>query len=270
MNRVTPYCSKDVYVLSNEENSEAVQETLSKKKLENPENDAHVGVSGWQNYDLCIAGRSKFLLLVDINGCECLIHELTGKAILAAKDVDDFVSKILEAFKKETRFKIRPEDIDNIQNKKIFWLQTPGGFDKIKKLYNEGKVKIKHFNIADPESANRIVNCLQNNGIQTIHTLYISNVADWLIENPDELRSLDKNVKSLKDKYPSMHVVYSDGTLTKETVAACKYYPMKRKIGNVDLLTHRMPWINLCHRRFITLRGVTYKCPCACCSKSKL
>ena len=226
------FCPDDgLYLLSNEENQLATTHILEKdNKISGA---VHIGVGGWQNYDMIVARDSDCAILVDINEATCQLHEMTRDAILQAGSIDEFIEIFLTKLE-ASGLKVKSGTLDQIKNKELYWLQKPSRFEKIKEMFRQDKIKISRANIASPE----FIDLISVIPPEKRDTLYISNVADWLVENPVELDALDHQLRILTSQNPRMKIVYADGTF-KDGVM--NHYPMYRKIskGYTDIKTKR-------------------------------
>jgi hypothetical protein len=73
--------TKQVFFTSNEVGQSDVMQQLpnlppgEKSRL-------HVGVSGWQNYDIALLRKSEYMVLLDVNPTENEFHAITREIIL--------------------------------------------------------------------------------------------------------------------------------------------------------------------------------------------
>jgi hypothetical protein len=198
------------YLLSNEFSIEKIQHLLEVTK-KSP-GAVHIGVSGWQNYDMIVVRDSDQAVLVDINDGLCSLHRLTKDVIETAENVDVFIDKFLKNLYELIRtlkLKINRDDIRKIKSKSLYWLQEEN-FKKIQKMYRENKIHIIHQNIASPS----LLSDLQSIDpflINKIDTFYISNVHEWLEtrELETEQKSLDQNLRFLSNINPDITIIYS-------------------------------------------------------------
>jgi hypothetical protein len=209
-----------IYLLSNESGQEDALDLL--ERLDAKAGNVHVGVSGWQNYDVIVARNSDAAVIVDINQATCELHRLTARAIQTADHVDDFVRRFFELLKKEQFPEFSKKD--EIFQKRVYWLRHPGGYAKIRQMYLDHKIHILPSNIATSEcffNFRRIVDLSQ------IETLYISNVAEWLTKgaHDNELTGFVYYLRLLLAANPDLIVLYSDHE------AASKCDQLKLKIS---------------------------------------
>ena len=203
------YCNfSEVYIRSNETNQAEVAEKL--QGCVRDSNFIHVGVSGMQNYDFIARLRPQYAMLIDINEATCLFHSLIKEAILSSENVNEFIEYITKKLS-QSDFQISEAHIRAFQEKKDFWLQDDN-FQYIREMFQRGDIKIQNVNIADERTSEMLESYCEEKRAQ-VGSIYISNVADWLIDNLDELFSMETNIQKLKGKRDEMIVIYSDGTL---------------------------------------------------------
>jgi hypothetical protein len=110
--------------------------------------------------------------------------------ILEAKDVQDFVNKILVAFEKSD-LDLRDYVHDAKSVEEIpYWLQSQDRFEAVQKMFKEEKVIIAYMNLAEPEMVSKLRGLLQtwHLSLANIDAFYVSNVADWVPPPADVYR----------------------------------------------------------------------------------
>ncbi len=221
-----PYTNfNEIYPRSNETNQEIVAQRLQETAQEG--NYLHVGVSGMQNYNFIVLSKAKYAMLLDINNATCFFHQKIKETIQIAENVDDFVSRFLKTLE-ENNIKINDEHKCAIKEKKDLWLKSEN-WTIIKKMFQEENIEILNINIAEDEARKKIKKFYKLKHA-SLRTLYISNVADWLIDNKVELNNLQKNIDSLYKKNSNLIIIYSDGTL-KVDKGQLEHHPIVQKIA---------------------------------------
>ena len=215
-----PYSSRQVYVgctaseISTEEELKFLVDTAPQ------EGGIHMGVAGQQNYDIAVRRGSKEIVIVDINDTTRIVHELTGRALAVSETVDEYVVAILKEFE-GNQIQIADSVRSQILSKQMYWMQT--GFKKIKELFATGKVSFHHADMTSPEFAKLL------GTLGKIDTLYISNVADWLIATPAALAALDHLIQDLFASGQLKVLISADGTLKRVGDGKIDYYPIVQK-----------------------------------------
>jgi len=173
--------SMSVYVFSNEyQIGKTLCDLRNFPRSKQPA--VHVGVSGWQNYDMALCRRNEYMVLIDANPMENYLHKITEEVLLVAKDVDDFVDLIVP--------KLRASQLacpfgteEYIRNRKAYWLQDRERFEKIQNMFKEKRVVINVLNYADTAMVEKLQKFLPkswNLSLEDIDTFYVSNVGEWL------------------------------------------------------------------------------------------
>jgi hypothetical protein len=134
--------------------------------------------------------------------------------ILEAKDVQDFVNKILVAFEKSD-LDLRDYVHDAKSVEEIpYWLQSQDRFEAIQKMFKEGRVIITCMNLVDPEMVSKLKECLQKRwclSLDNIDTFYVSNVADWVPHSRNLYRD---NLVRVFEANNHMITVYAKGVVS--------------------------------------------------------
>lgn len=194
----------------------------------------YVGVSGLQNYSMIAARKSTDAIFVDINDTTCRLHEAVKAAFSEFRKSFDpetadpeamkaFAQKFLQELDK-AELSIPDELRERIQKAELYWLQNIDRFLHIKNMFDNDRVEIRNLNLA----SNALIDHLKERKIDVI---YISNVADWLIEKPQELSALDSNLQKLAEINPQIRIIYSDGTLKIDANDTMSYHPIVRNVS---------------------------------------
>lgn len=196
-----------------------------------PKGGTYFGVSGMQNYALMAQLEATDAILGDINETTCNFHRAIQAAfsqLSQTSDTDEvkreFAQKLLQEL--DARKLILPAGFrEKIQKIQLDWLNNTQHFLHVKAMFDNGRVEILNLNIA----SSKLITCLE---VKNPTAIYISNVADWLMEKLIELNALNANLQQLAAQHPGLRIIYSDGTLQiDETTRTMSYHPIVRKVS---------------------------------------
>lgn len=222
------YSHSEFYADSNETQEAESLDILASET----EHGTYVGVSGLQNYSMIAARKSTDAVFVDINETTCKLHRAVKAAFAelhqsAVETPDEqkafFIQKFLIELDK-AGLGISGELKERIQNAELSWLHNTEDFLHVKIMFDNNRVEIINLNLASDALIAHLTE-------RKVDAIYISNVADWLIENSEELKALDNNLRELAEKNPELRIIYSDGTLRLDETEKMNYHPIVRNIS---------------------------------------
>lgn len=163
------------FVISNEYNQVEVLHQLA--KLPRKENGVHIGWSIECNYKIMVVRRPKVAFLCDINSRVLQFHKLFKNLILSSLEVEEFLSKLEEAFieKKEHLF-ANEKDFKRIRRHFFDLLMQEDDFKYLKKMFTEDLVHFLYLDVLDEEdNFIKLSSEIKENGYE-IDTVYLSNL----------------------------------------------------------------------------------------------
>ncbi len=181
-----------VYIGCNETETEKVQQVLAEcKPLPNP---AHIGFSGWHNFDIIVQRKSVRGILCDFNPNTKKFLEVS---LIACARFDretfivgmrNYVSSHLSQFSPNVKgddFILPDEEIELESTREGSWLSTDEGYSYIKTLALSGKICVITQDIRNETVFKNIARTLKYNNI-AIDTLYVSNIRKYMISREDQ------------------------------------------------------------------------------------
>ena len=208
------------YVMCNEQNQAETLNTL-KNALGKASPGAHIGFSGWFNYDIIAATKSERAVICDINVRMIEFYGIFESVLVSSANRAEFVQEFTEALgQKGTYFDngylwMLPGEL----NRPGSWLSTDEGFERIKTMHQDNRVEYRFLNAAASlDKFEEIKQKFERKGIP-IRTVYASNIFEWLEKGTEETKAAFKsNMRTL--------------TL-RETYYIDAYYPFLNKHRNV-------------------------------------
>lgn len=191
----------------------------------------HIGFSGWHNFDIIAQRLSSRAVICDINPENALFLSYVLKALTRCKDRFTFVTNVTHYIKKykyegsrtiESRESyldpIRPKSLKFSLNvcgiypyteeeghfsvvdevalelkRKTSWLYTDARYAYLRHLALHDKIALITESISKTSTFSTLCTLLKENMMQ-IDTLYISNIAEWMM-NPRDREQFIKTVK---------------------------------------------------------------------------
>lgn len=174
---------------------------------------AHIGFSGWHNFNIMVQRRSEFGLIVDFNPRnECLV-KLTLQLLKQVKSRDKFISRMkigLDGLSAqyydffsvnvgEDTGKITPsEEITKEIGLKDGWLSNDESFRHIQNLALQGRIVAITEDIRNTETFEKIKTIIQKTGL-FIDTVYTSNICNYMNSNYDKINYANTVYTLLED-----------------------------------------------------------------------
>ncbi len=213
-----------IFISTNESGLEATRKVMQLTPFITQ--GCHIGFSGWHNFDILVARKSDRAIICDYNPENAYFLHHVLEIIRKSKHRTDFVDRTIKYVKEVnwdnaslgrsnlTHFiefvpnisedpiyaelEGKPEaEIKLELNKNGSWLQTDESFSYIQKLALDDKIVLLTEDIRATAVFQRMINILQNNGIQ-VDSLYVTNIHDYMFSEEDK-KSFIQTVKALSE-----------------------------------------------------------------------
>lgn len=181
--------SSPPYIFCNEQGQEKLIPDLKAMKLSN---GCHFGFAGWLNYDIMAVTRAKYGVVCDINPRMFDFYKIFQEKIAVSSGREQFVNRLKEA--------LDPEHFDNgflwMLSDELYrngsWLSSDEDFVFIRDMHINKEVEYLKLN-AKGDSAEYQKICAR---IPCIHTIYTSNIFEWL--EKDDIQARDRFKENMR------------------------------------------------------------------------
>jgi len=225
--KILPQLEKIHYALSNEKGQELVQ-SLTQAQT----SDLHLGFACWLNFDIIAKTNVPRAIICDIDTDMIALFNTLRSCVIEANTIDEFIDLFWNQLEKTKDFVGLPgidyEFVDNKEKfakkvKSIGWLSDETQFKYIKSLYSEGKIIHRNVDITDKDAFKQLAQW-KNDQNANFHTVYTSNIPEWLYQSNGGLKKLETNMREILDTHTTVLTAFKDTanhelgpTLHKET-----------------------------------------------------
>lgn len=228
------------YVMCNEQDQAKTLESL-KTSLEKVPPGAHIGFSGWFNYDVIAATKSERAIICDINVRMIEFYGVFESVLVSSTNRTEFVEKLTEALGKKNGYFdngylwLLPGELDRPGS----WLSTDEGFQRIKIMHEDNRVEYRFLNAAASlDKFEEIKKMFESKGIP-IRTVYASNIFEWLEKGGEAAKAAFKtNMKTLtSNETYYIDAYYPYLTKNRHILATGTGPPLRVSKGGLPLFT---------------------------------
>lgn len=201
--KILPQLETIHYALSNEKGQELVQ-NLTKAQT----NDLHLGFACWLNFDIIAKTKVPRAIICDIDSNMIALLNTIRSCAIAANSSDKFIDLFWKQLEGIDGFVGLPGiDLEFVQTKEEFtekvkssgWLSDETSFRYIKGMYGEGKIIHRMVDITDRDAFTELGQWKKAQEAN-FHTVYTSNIPEWLYHSRAGLANLKSNMGKILDR----------------------------------------------------------------------
>jgi hypothetical protein len=188
------------HILTNETGLDQSMQKLMESSCH--KNSFHVGFSNWFNFDVIVARRTLGAIIGDISDLVFNFFSIVQHCILSSPTRNDFIREMSGIVKQEQFCRLSAaeelcEDFKKECMRGGSWISSDASFAYIKGLYEQNKIFFLRIDITDNAAFKMIKDFLDVNHFY-LDTLYVSNIGDWLRNQPENQLKLSQMKASIE------------------------------------------------------------------------